>query len=311
MEKPRRTHDYSVHHLLDPKRWDQFLPREGDVVVTASRRAGTTWTQVIVSNLIFQDGDFPGPIGEISPWYEVRLRPFEPMLAALEAQPHRRSVKSHLPLNGLKYFEQLQYIVVGRDTRDVFMSLMHHHRGWSEVVIKKAAAYDSLIGRSFPPDMGDNKSFWRKWISQSWFEWESQGYPYWSHLNYAQSWWSFRKLPNVLLLHFEDLLNDTESEIKRIAKFLDITIDKKHLPAIKQRTRFEEIKQNMNKIMPEMDLLLKEGASDYMYKQANGLWREILDEEDLQLYNAAVKRTLSPDCARWLEQGRTASDIDL
>ncbi|MCF6255536.1 MAG: sulfotransferase domain-containing protein [Gammaproteobacteria bacterium] len=311
MEKPKKTYDYSVHHVFDPERWDQFSPRQGDVVVTTSQRAGTTWTQVIVANLIFQDGNIPGPIGEISPWYDLRFSPFEPMQEALEAQTHRRSIKSHLPLNGLTFYEQLNYIVVGRDTRDAFMSLLHHHRGLSIDVVKKAATYDDLIGRSFPPDVGSDKDFWRQWISQSWFEWETQGYPYWSHLNHAQSWWSFRKLPNILLVHFEDLLNDTEGEIKRIANFLDITIDEKQLPSIKERTRFEEISKNMDKILPEMNMVLRDGPSDYMYKYGSGLWHDFLDDEDIELYQAAVKKTLSPDCARWLEQGRTANDIDL
>jgi len=311
MDKPDRIYDYSVHHALDPKRWDQFMPRENDIVVTTSLRSGTTWTQVIVANLIFQDGNMPAPIGDMSPWYELRLHPFEALLEGLEAQKHRRFIKSHLPLNGLKFFEQLKYIVVGRDTRDVFMSLVHHFRGYSAEAIKKVSAYDDLIGRSFPPEMGDDKSFWRQWISQSWFEWESQGYPYWSHLNYAQSWWSFRKLPNVLLVHFEDLLNNTEAEIRRIAHFLDISIDEKHLPAIIQRTRFEEIDRNMDNILPEMKVMLRDGPSDYMYKGANGLWRDFLDNDDLELYHAAVKRALSPDCARWLENGRAASNIDV
>jgi len=190
----------------------------------------------------------------------------------------------------LTFYEQLKYIVVGRDTRDAFMSLLHHHRGLSVDVVKKAATYDDLIGRSFPPDVGSDKDFWRQWISQ---------------------WWSFRKLPNILLVHFEDLLNDTEGEIKRIASFLDITIDEKQLPGIKQRTRFEEISKNMDKILPEMNMVLRDGPSDYMYKYGSGLWHDFLDDGDLELYQTAVKKALSPDCARWLEQGRMASDIDL
>jgi len=311
MEKPQRTHDYSVHHLFDPTRWDQFQPRQDDVVVTTSLRSGTTWTQVIVANLIFQDGNMPAPIGEMSPWFELRLHPFEPLLAALDAQQHRRIIKSHLPLNGMTFHEQMKYIVVGRDTRDVFMSLVHHFRGYSAEAIKRVSVYDELIGRSFPPDMGDDKDFWKKWMTQSWFEWENQGYPYWSHLNFAQSWWSYRMLPNVLLLHFEDLLNDTEGEIKRIAAFLDISIDEAHWPDIKRRTRFDEINKNMDKILPEMKVMLRNGPSDYMYKGANGLWREFLDEEDLALYHAAVKGALTSDCARWLERGRNASGLEL
>jgi aryl sulfotransferase len=35
-------------------------------------------------------------------------------------------------------------------------------------------------------------------------------------------------------------------------------------------------------------------------------WRDVLTEDDLKLYHAAVARELTPDCAEWLENGRLA-----
>ncbi len=55
------------------------------------------------------------------------------------------------------------------------------------------------------------------------------------------------------------------------------------------QSRFEEIKQNIDKILPEMKILLKDGASDYMYKGANGLCRELFNEEHLELYYSGCK----------------------
>ena len=49
---------------------------------------------------------------------------------------------------------------------------------------------------------------WRQWISRGGFAWEQDGWPFWSHLHHAQSWWDWRHLPNVLLVHFNDLLAD-------------------------------------------------------------------------------------------------------
>ena len=48
-------------------------------------------------------------------------------IGTLEAQQHRRFIKSHLPLDGLPFFPQVKYIVVGRDARDVAMSLWNHY----------------------------------------------------------------------------------------------------------------------------------------------------------------------------------------
>jgi len=41
------------NHHLDGTRWEACRPREGDIVIATSYRAGTTWTQGIVANLLF------------------------------------------------------------------------------------------------------------------------------------------------------------------------------------------------------------------------------------------------------------------
>ncbi|MPZ73327.1 MAG: hypothetical protein GEU74_08870 [Nitriliruptorales bacterium] len=58
-----------------------------------------------------------------------RSLPVEPILEALDAQSHRRFVKSHLAADGVPFWDEVCYIVVGRDTRDVFMSLWNHYSG--------------------------------------------------------------------------------------------------------------------------------------------------------------------------------------
>lgn len=63
----------------------------------------------------------------MSPWIDARFQgPVDEELAQLEAQTHRRFIKSHLPLDGLPYYPNVKYLVVARDPRDVFMSLMNH-----------------------------------------------------------------------------------------------------------------------------------------------------------------------------------------
>ena len=45
------------------------------------------------------------------------------------------------------------------------------------------------------------------------------------------------------------------------------------------------------------------GAQTFIHKGTNGRWRDVLTDTDLALYAQAMQRTLSADCARWLEQG--------
>jgi aryl sulfotransferase len=63
---PERIHVYQNHHL-DSSRWDSIALRDDDIVVATSYKAGTTWTQGIVANIIFSGGEIPGSLLELSP----------------------------------------------------------------------------------------------------------------------------------------------------------------------------------------------------------------------------------------------------
>ncbi len=53
-----------------------------------------------------------------------------------------------------------------------------------------------------------------------------------------------RHLPNVLLVHFEDLKRDMEGEIRRIAAFLAIAPSAAAWPRILEHASFEHMKKN-------------------------------------------------------------------
>jgi hypothetical protein len=45
----------------------------------------------------------------------------------VEAQTHRRFLKTHLPLDALVFSPKAKYIYIGRDGRDVVWSMYNHH----------------------------------------------------------------------------------------------------------------------------------------------------------------------------------------
>ena len=97
-----------VKHLyqnwaMDSLRWNFFTPRADDIVVATSAKAGTTWVQEIIRNLIFSGKNLTVAIDEISPWLDIRNYPLELFLTRLEQQTHRRFIKTHLPLDGLPF----------------------------------------------------------------------------------------------------------------------------------------------------------------------------------------------------------------
>src|SRR5260370_23488114 len=69
---PQRTRVYQCHHL-DSTRWDGVVPRPDDIIITTSLKAGTTWTQRIVSLLVFQSPKLPNTLHWVSPWPDARF----------------------------------------------------------------------------------------------------------------------------------------------------------------------------------------------------------------------------------------------
>ena len=301
---PQVTRDY-VHHHLDSRRWRIFEPRDDDIIVTTSYKSGTTWMQQILYLLIFKEDLEAPPLPLTSPWLDARFHgPLEEVRAGLAAQTHRRFVKSHLPFDGLPYFPNVKYVIVARDTRDVFMSLWNHYSNYTDAMMERLNDQSEWSGKLLARAPENIRQCWRDWISRGWFPWESEGWPFWSNLHHTQSYWDFRQLDNLLFVHYSDLLADPAGQIQRVAAFLDISLASAELEQIIERSSFDHMKAEFKE---KGDALLRDqfkGGSDaFIYKGTNGRWRDELSADDLALYEDAKRRVLSPDCAAWLESG--------
>ena len=300
--RPERTHEYRNHHL-DSTRWDAVAMRDDDIVITTAYKAGTTWTQRIVAALVLG----PGPVGlrDKSPWIDARfMGPLEAMVAGLEAQQHRRFIKSHLAADGIPFSPHAKYVVVGRDTRDVFMSLWNHYSSYTDL------AYSLLNdaarpGPEFPRCPETPGDLWRRWIVEGWFDWEPDGWPYWSHHHHLSTWWAAREVPNILFVHYGDLLTDTDGEMRRIAAFLDIEVDEETWPARLADVGIDAMREEAQGDGDPSSMIFVGGAARFFYKGTNGRWRDTLTDDDLALYDKAAA-TLDPTLRTWLEGGRHA-----
>jgi aryl sulfotransferase len=301
---PRRTRVYQNHHF-DSTRWDYLASRPDDVVIATSYKAGTTWTQSIVGHLIFQS-ELPGPLAELSPWLDMRLFPLELVLNGLAAQKHRRFIKTHLPLDALPWDPHRKFLYVARDGRDVFMSFWNHYSNFNDEALQLFNSIPGRVGEELPPAPADLHECWRDWVTRGWFEGETDGWPWWSHLYNVQSWWDYRHVPNVLLLHYADLTEDTEREARRIARFLDIEVPEALWPAIVERVSFASMQKQPDIYAPGGGRFWKGGASTFLHKGTNGRWRGVLSDAELAQYDAACERSLTPECRAWLEHGARA-----
>jgi aryl sulfotransferase len=306
---PTRTRVYQFH-IFDSLRWNFVALRDDDVVVVTSYKSGTTWMQGIVANLIFLGHELPAPLLELSPWVERRGAPLELVLTRLEQQIHRRVMKTHLPLDGFPYDQRVKYVYVGRDVRDVFMSQWNHYRNFTEAALTAFNTTPGRVGPELPPCPDDIHEVWRNLMTRSWFEWETEGYPWCSPLRHPQLWWDYRHLPNILFVHYADLLADFQGETRRVAEFLEIDVPDEAWPRILHNCTLAEMRAAATRqeaVRPALSAVLKGGAETFFYKGTNGRWREVLSEEELALYDEAAKRVMTPECRYWLENGRRGS----
>ena len=305
---PNPTRRY-FSHVLDSTRWQSIRLRAGDIIVSTSPKSGTTWTQRIVSVLIHGE-HLPDALSVVSPWIDARFYqiPIELLAGRLEAQTFRRAFKAHLPFDALPYDRSVKYICVGRDVRDVALSAHNHYVGFTDAALAMMNTPAGLFSDRYERVPADIHAFIKQWLTRGnpHVPWETEGYPGISPFRQIQSFWDFRDLPNVFMTHYDDLQTDFANEIRRIAKFVDIDPSDELIRTAERLCSFEAMKRDGAELMPGAVKALDGGAQRFFNKGVSGRWKDLFTADELELYDAAVRRSLAPDCARWLEQGRPA-----
>jgi aryl sulfotransferase len=284
---------------MDSTIWNDFVFRPDDVIVATYAKAGSTWTQHIVGQLIF-GGREQVDVATLSPWVELRVPPKAEKLAALGAQRHRRFLKTHLPVDALVFSPQARYIYVGRDGRDIVWSLHHHHANANEEWYRTLNAVPGPVGPPLQPPPDSVRCYFLDWL-------RGDGYPIWSLWESVASWWAVRHLPNVLLLHYADMKADLAGAVRRIAGFLEIDADGAVFEAVLRHAGFEHMKTHASLYAPRGGRVFKGGAPTFFHSGTNGRWRDTLTAEDCRSYETTAERRLGAACARWLAEGGEVS----
>ncbi len=291
---PVKSRELHNHHF-DSTIWNEFHFRNDDIVISTYAKSGTTWMQQIVAQMIFR-GDPDLEVAQMSPWLDLRVPPKEVKLPIVEAQTHRRFIKTHLPVDALVFSPKAKYIYIGRDGRDVVWSFYNHH---SNANASWYAALNDTPGRVGPPiepPPSDIREYWREWMDRD-------GYPWWPFWENVRSWWEIRALPNVMLVHFESLRRDMPGEMRRLAAFLEIPIDESRWDQILEYCSFDWMKKNATKSVPLGGAFWDAGAQVFINKGVNGRWRDTLSPAESAEYEARSVTELGRECAHWLATG--------
>jgi aryl sulfotransferase len=291
---PRKTREIQNHHM-DSRIWNDFKFRDDDIVVATYAKAGTTWMQQIVGQLVFR-GDESVDVAHLSPWVDLRVPPASEKLAALEAQKNRRIVKTHLPLDALTFSPKAKYLYIGRDGRDVLFSFYHHHSVGNALWYQLLNDTPGRVGPPLDPPDPDVRSYFRTWL-------ERDGYPIWSLWENVSTWWAARDLPNVKLVHYNALKSDLPGEIRSMAEFLDIGVDPALMETILHHCSFDYMKAHGDQFAPLGGAIFDGGGASFINRGVNGRWRDVLSADEVAAYERTALEKLGPECARWLATG--------
>lgn len=287
MRPPRRY----LSDEEDSGRWHRFPFREGDVVVSTRSKSGTTWMQQICLSLVHGTAELPAPVGELSPWVDWLVEPEDVLFARLEAQPGRRVLKTHTPLDGVVLDRRAKYVVVVRDPLDMAVSLYHQGDNLDRQRIAE------LTGRPAPP--ASRRPPLREWLVR-WTMQEADPMTAMDSLagvvHHAADAWARNDDEQVLVLRYEDLIADLEGRMRWLADRLDVDPGARAWPTLIEGASFASMRAAAAERTPDQRGVLKDPAA--FFRRGNpGAGREVLSDEDLAAYNRRVRELVSAETA--------------
>lgn len=291
---PQKTREIQTPSL-DSTQWNGFAFRDDDVIVNTLGKSGTTWTQAILVQLIHGAPVAPR-VNNISRWVDCGFDQ-EGRLEAVAAQTHRRVLKSHLPLDALVFSPHAKYIHVARDGRDMVWSAHNHLFNALDGFFAMLNAHPLAPATPARRPTSDRRAFFLEFMAMG----DLMGLDLFA---FERGWWQVRRLPNVHLLHFQNLKDDLPGEVDRLASFLGMKVDAAMKAKVLEHVNFEHMKRHADEMFPGIPL--EGGGQSFINKGTNGRWRDELTAEDVASYEAKAVAALGADCAHWLATGRFA-----
>jgi hypothetical protein len=281
----------------DSGRWLDFPFRDGDIVISTRSKSGTTWAQMICALLIFQRPDLPAPLTQLSPWLDWRITAQNEVYAQLAAQRHRRFIKTHTPLDGVPRKPTVSYLVVARHPLDMAVSLYHQGDNIDRDRLRHLTGA-SPPDRPTPPRL-PLRPWLMRWIEQDPDPKQSlDSLPgvMW-HLSGA---WRCRSQPNVLLVHYDDLLADLPTEMRRIATWLGIEVPADRWPSLVEAATFTHMRKRADILVPDARVLKDTRA--FFRQGQSGIGGELLSPAELTRYHHRTSTMAPPDLLQWLHR---------
>jgi aryl sulfotransferase len=230
------------------------------------------------------------------------------MLAVLEEQRRagqQRVIKSHLPADALPIAPEARYLFVGRNGKDLVLSLHNYLAHFSaETMATIDRVHAEWSGNPAPLVIpGDVRVFFDRWL-------ETDGYGCCDLFDVVRSWWKLRDEPNVLLVHYRKLKEDLPGQIARIARFIGVDPDTLRMDPILEHSSFGYMRGRAEKLAPFGGAHMGDPKA-FFHKGPDRDHRAELTPEQIERFDRAAVDKLGAECARWLETGEARAELSV
>ena len=228
----------AVRNLEHARRIANFLKgrveievRPSDVFISSYPRSGTTLTQWILYLLARDEQPDPDHLTKVSPWFERSIAIGELSAKDLQQFESPRVFKSHLPREWLP--NGARYIYIERDVEDVLVSYFHFYRDY----LGFRGSLDDFCVRFMAGRV-----------------------QYGSWHAHVSGWHAHADDPDVLILRYEDLLEDRKGAIQSIVDFLGWDRDERWIDRAVIESSFDAMKRRETVFDHATALLLERGV---------------------------------------------------
>lgn len=289
--------------ICDSARWEHLVLRPDDIIITTPAKCGTTWLQTIVGMLVLGRVDLGAPLGELSPWLDMQTRPIDEVVALLDAQQHRRWIKTHTPLDGLPVSDAVTYLCCVRHPLDVALSDFDHRQNMDTehaAALRLAAAGDADLAELPPIERPTEPAAYLRW----WIDDETP--PTGSTVNLAEvaaqaaGYWAARHRPNVHLFHYADLVADRPGQARRIADALAFDPPPELLEAVVAASGIDAMRSRASDLAPDAHLGLWRDDRAFFRQGGRRAWAELLTDDGLAHHQERLLALVGPEVAAWL-----------
>jgi hypothetical protein len=268
------TPPHFLHYL-----YNDFDYRKDDVWLISYPRSGTSWTYAVLCAVLY-GGDIEALRKAQGARMVLKFLPIEVGSAASvterintwKALPSPRVIPTHLPYllfpkTVLERHCKLVYVL--RNPKDVAVSFYHFHRSHSLLGFYKGT-WDEFFECFIAGRL----------IYGSWFDHTSGWLPH-----------TQQKPGNMHVLHYEDMLRNLTTQIRRMSPFLHKELSPQAVSAIAAHCSFQGMRANpfTNR---QGDPIMDSSIAPFLRKGIVGDWRNYFTEEQTERFDAEWERKM-------------------